>query len=93
MLKVLVLGNTYFQRVWCLESTHFELCLLQGVFFWCFLLICVAMLGLYAAYSRHAVGYTCTIWQAYLFRDICQYCEMYIYTSVYGHIVDFSEFI
>ena len=34
---------------------------------------------LHVDYSISAVGHTYVMWQAYLFRDICKSCEVYIY--------------
>ena len=37
------------------------------------------MLGLYVDYSSGAVMHLCAVSWAYLFRDIWQQCEMYVY--------------
>ena len=37
-----------------------------------FLLVCAVIWGLHLDYTNRAVGHTCVMWQAYLFRGICQ---------------------
>ena len=44
-----------------------------------FLFIYAIIWGVYIDYSGSAVGHNFTMWQPYLLKDICQYCEMYVY--------------
>ena len=37
-----------------------------------FLLLSAEMLALYVGYGSSAVGHICTMWQAHVFRGICQ---------------------
>ena len=39
--------------------------------------LCIVMWGLYVDYIISALGHKSVMWQTYLFRGICQYCEMY----------------
>ena len=41
--------------------------------------------GLYVDYRRSAVGHKCAVWQAFLFRGLWQYCEMYVYQCSWSH--------
>ena len=50
------------------------------------------MVGLCVGYDRHAVGQTCAIWQAYLFRAHANNVKC-MYTSAPSHTVDSSESI
>ena len=50
------------------------------------------MLGLYVEYDRHAVGQTCVMWQAYLFREYVNNVKC-MYTSTPDNIVDYTDFI
>ena len=47
---------------------------------------CTVLWGVYVDYSMSAVGHIYAVWQAYLFRGICQKCEMYVckYIFIWG---------
>ena len=47
--------------------------------------MCIVMWGLYVDYSRSAVGHICAMWWTYLFRGLCQQCEMYVYQCSWSH--------
>ena len=42
--------------------------------------------GLYVDYSRIVESHMCAVWLVYLFRGICQECEMYVY-QCFGLII------
>ena len=46
------------------------------------------MFSLHVSYSRHTLGHTCTVWQAY-----CVYSVKCMFTSVSGNVGDCSEFL
>ena len=50
------------------------------------------MWGLYVDYSSSAGEHISVMWEASLFRGICQLYAC-MYSSVFGHIVDFIEVI
>ena len=56
-----------------------------------FWLVYAVMWGLHIEYIIRSGGHTFMIWQAHLFRGICQLCVMYSNTP--GYTVDCSEFV
>ena len=50
------------------------------------------MWGLYVDYSRSVVERMCTMWEVYLFRGTCQYCEC-MYGGACAQVVYCIEFI
>ena len=57
-----------------------------------YLQICAVMLGLYVEYSRHAVGQTHTMCQAYCAGTYANNAKC-MYHCATAHTVDYSEFI
>ena len=43
------------------------------------LLVYAVMSNLYLGYGSSVVRHTCSMWQAYMLKVICQKCEVYAY--------------
>ena len=71
-LHMMLLAYVEFEGHIC--SLHIYACsMIYAVIVHCFVLfVCAVLSGLHVDYITSAVGHMCLMWQAYMFRVICQ---------------------